>query len=238
MSATAVLRAPAVELRDVCFSYDGAAVLKDITLRLEAGEHLALIGPNGGGKTTLLKVILGLLKPSAGTVRLFGGAITAARQRIGYVPQRSRLNPGLPISVLETVLLGRLPHGMQPTFCPAADRRAALDTLDMLGMTDRADRPLGRLSGGELQRVLIARALVSKPDLVLLDEPATHVDPQSERDLLGLLRERLAGMGILLVTHNVSRIAGWMPRIAYLNETLRCHDTAGRSSDELEALYA
>lgn len=238
MSTASEPRAPAIDLQDVCFAYDGVTVLKDVTLRLEVGEHLGLIGPNGGGKTTLLKVILGLLKPSAGTVQLFGGPVENARRRIGYVPQRSRLNPDLPSSVLETVLLGRLPRGMQPAFCTTADQQAALEILDLLGMADRATRPLDRLSGGELQRVLIARALVDKPELVLLDEPATHVDPQSERDLLALLRERLSGMGILLVTHNVARIAAWVPRIAHLNETLRYHDLTDDSRDELAALYA
>ncbi len=228
---------PAIELTGVSFAYGGASVLRDIQLRLDPGTHLGLIGPNGGGKSTLLKVILGLLKPDAGQVRLFGLPCQAGRHRIGYVPQHSRLRTGLPVNVLETVLLGRIPNGMKPAFCTRADRHIAMETLHTLGMADHARRPVSRLSGGELQRVLIARALVLQPELILLDEPATHVDPQNERGLLALLREHLHNTGILLVTHNIERITAWMPRVAYLNETLSCHDTADLSGQRLEALY-
>jgi len=217
-----------VELVGVYVSYGDRVVLEDVNLVINKREFLGLIGPNGGGKTTLLKVILGFIKPCRGTVRVFGVPVEeldGQRGRIGYVPQHTDFDPRFPITVEDVVLMGRLNRTV-PFYRPSTeDRRAALDALEMMGMADLRDRQIGQLSGGQLQRVLIARALVSHPELLLLDEPTTGVDIHSRDVLLELIDElRAKGTTVVMASHDVGVISPKVSRLVCVNRRVHVHD--------------
>jgi zinc transport system ATP-binding protein len=210
--------APVVRLEGVSFGYRaGMRVLEDVSLEVGAGEFVAIAGPNGGGKTTLLRLVLGLERPTAGTVRVFGTppGRAAAGARIGYLPQRSRLVGEAPVTVREVVSTGRLaPAGIWgPLRGP--DRDAVVRAIETVGLAARADAPLRTLSGGMQQRALIAKALASEPALLALDEPTTGVDAASQESLgllLEELRERL-GVTILYVSHEFGAVEHVVDRI-------------------------
>jgi zinc transport system ATP-binding protein len=206
-----------VELDDVSFGYRaGMRVLHDVSLRVEPGEFVAIAGPNGGGKTTLLRLILGLERPTEGTVRVFGTSGKAADgARIGYLPQRARLIGEAPVTVREVVATGRIaPAGIWGPL-RRADRDAVASAIGTVGLTDRADSPLRTLSGGMQQRALIAKALASEPTLLALDEPTTGVDAESQESL-GILLEELRsqlGVTILYVSHEFGAVEHVVDRI-------------------------
>ena len=200
---------PVVELDGVSFGYRaGVRVLEDVSLAVGAGEFVAIAGPNGGGKTTLLRLVLGLERPAAGTVRVFS-------QRIGYLPQRARLVGEAPVTVREVVSTGRLaPAGIWGPL-RKADREAVTRAIETVGLAGRADAPLRTLSGGMQQRALIAKALASEPTLLALDEPTTGVDAESQESL-GLLLEELReelGVTILYVSHEFGAVEHVVDRI-------------------------
>ena len=200
---------PVVELDGVSFGYRaGVRVLEDVSLTVGAGEFVAIAGPNGGGKTTLLRLVLGLERPAAGTVRVFS-------QRIGYLPQRARLVGEAPVTVREVVSTGRLaPAGIWGPL-RKADREAVTRAIETVGLAGRADAPLRTLSGGMQQRALIAKALASEPTLLALDEPTTGVDAESQESL-GLLLEELReelGVTILYVSHEFGAVEHVVDRI-------------------------
>ena len=209
---------PVVELEDVSFAYRaGVRVLEDVSLRVDAGEFVAIAGPNGGGKTTLLRLVLGLERPTAGSVRVFGrpSGRGADGARIGYLPQRARLIGEAPVTVREVVSTGRLaPAGIWGPL-RRADREAVARAIETVGLTERADSPLRTLSGGMQQRALIAKALASEPTLLALDEPTTGVDAESQESLGALLeelREQL-GVTILYVSHEFGAVEHVVDRI-------------------------
>jgi len=209
---------PVVELDDVSFGYRaGVRVLDHVSLRVDAGEFVAIAGPNGGGKTTLLRLVLGLERPTAGRVRVFGrtGTRSADGTRIGYLPQRARLIGEAPVTVREVVSTGRLaPAGIWGPL-RRADREAVARAIETVGLTGRADSPLRTLSGGMQQRALIAKALASEPTLLALDEPTTGVDAESQESLgvlLEGLREQL-GVTILYVSHEFGAVEHVVDRI-------------------------
>jgi zinc transport system ATP-binding protein len=223
-----------VEFEDVSFSYGAVPVLEHVSLSIERAEFFGLIGPNAGGKSTLLKLMLGLLRPDHGVVRLFGEEPASARRRVGYVPQHPTFSRRFPISVLEVVLLGLNADlgGFR-----ARDRKKAMDALDAAEIAEIAARPVNTLSGGQLQRVLIARALVCDPELLILDEPTANVDLRAEEDIFALLRQYSAHMTIVVVSHDVAFISGYVGRVGCLNRTLVCHETADISGKTIEELY-
>ena len=209
---------PVVELENVSFGYRaGVRVLEDVSLRVDAGEFVAIAGPNGGGKTTLLRLVLGLERPTAGSVRVFGraGPRSVDGARIGYLPQRARLIGEAPVTVREVVSTGRLaPAGIWGPL-RRTDREAVARAIETVGLTDRADSPLRTLSGGMQQRALIAKALASEPTLLALDEPTTGVDAESQESLgflLEGLREQL-GVTILYVSHEFGAVEHVVDRI-------------------------
>jgi zinc transport system ATP-binding protein len=197
-------------------------VLTDVGLELAPGEFVALVGPNGSGKSTLLKVLLGLLPPATGEVELFGTAPGRLheRSRLGYVPQRAHLTPELPATVREVVLGGRLTVRRWWRPATAADRTAVDHALDAVALREHADRPVRDLSGGQQQRALIARALVSDPELLILDEPIAGVDAESQR----LFRESLVHLvnehhtAVLLVSHELGAVANDLDRVVVLKQ--------------------
>lgn len=228
---------PAIELHDVSVALRGVPVLEDINLRVEAGDYVGLIGPNGGGKTTLLRVVLGLLTPDRGEVRVFGRPPPQTRGRIGYVPQLARFDTDFPIRVLDVVAIGRLHPRRLGRPLRRADRAAARDALARVELADREAAPVGALSGGELQRVLIARALAMEPDVLLLDEPAANLDTRAGHGLHAFL-EGLAGeVTVLLVSHDVGVVARSVRSVACLNRRLVFHPANELTADDLARTY-
>lgn len=203
---------PFLSLENVSFGYQGTKILQHITFDVKAGEFIGIIGPNGGGKTTLLKLILGFLKPATGKIFIEGKSPTASRRAIAYVPQTARFDKEFPISVLEVVLGGRLFDLPWYGKFKQEDKDKALNALKKVGLSRFAHRAFGTLSGGQAQRVLIARALASEPKLLLLDEPTASVDSESEAEIYALLKE-LKGITILMVTHDLNAIINDVQRI-------------------------
>lgn len=197
----------AVLLRGVTAGYDDRAALEQVDLEIARGSLLAIFGPNGGGKTTLLKVIAGLLRPWTGTVEVLGEPAGATARRIAYVPQAELVDWSFPITVWNVAMMGRF-AGLGPLRQPGReDRRAVEAALERVGMRDDADSQIGRLSGGQRRRAFLARAIAAEPDLYLLDEPVTGVDIPTEEDLMTLLEsEANAGRTIIATTHDLAAV--------------------------------
>lgn len=210
---------PAVVLEKVCFSYQETLVLKDISFRVHPGEFIGMIGPNGGGKTTLLKLIMGFIKPLSGKISIFGEPPAFAQQQISYVPQSLRFDKQFPISVLELVMGGRLAHLPWYGIFSKADKDAAIAALECVGMADFQNRSFGNLSGGQAQRTLIARALASDPHLLLLDEPTASVDAQAESDIYAILKGLQGKITIVMVTHNLRAAIELVERVVCVQQT-------------------
>jgi zinc transport system ATP-binding protein len=226
-----------VRLEDVWVHYDNAAILEGVNLSIKQDDFLGIIGPNGGGKTTLLKVILGLVKPSSGKVTVLGGTPQRNRRFIGYVAQNSLFDHDFPISVQDVVLMGRYGRvGLVKRF-NEGDKRAALKALQTVEMLDYKDKQIGRLSGGEQQRVLIARALVAEPKMLLLDEPTAGVDMPMQTEFYELLARLKHPMSIVLVSHDISAVSIYVDKIACLNHQLYYHGSKEVGPEILEATY-
>lgn len=213
---------PIVELENVFFSYENNPVLVDVSFTVSHGEFIGIMGPNGGGKTTLLKLLMGFLKPTKGRVRLFQHlpGQTQAHQRLAYVPQSVRFDREFPITVLEVVLSGLLSHLPWYGSFRQEDRQAAHEALERVGLAHFSERTFGTLSGGQAQRVLIARALVSQPQLLLLDEPTASVDVQAEADIYALLKELKGTMTIMMVTHDLRAAVDHVERLLCVQGTV------------------
>jgi zinc transport system ATP-binding protein len=204
---------PAISLTQVSFAYDGFSVLKETDFEVFPGELIGIMGPNGGGKTTLLKLLMGFLKPQEGSIEIFGRAPEKARLNIGYVPQVHRTDRDFPITVLELVLLGSLAKTSFFGTYPAPVKQKAFDLIERLGLTEHKNKPFGSLSGGLAQRALLARALLSDPDVLLLDEPTANIDPPSSLLIFDLLEEMKGKKTILIVTHDLRTIVERVTRI-------------------------
>jgi zinc transport system ATP-binding protein len=234
---------PFVELEDVAFRHGEVLVLDGINLTVAPGDFLGIIGPNGSGKTTMLRIMLGLLAPERGTVRLFGHAPSAFRQwgRLGYVPQRAMLDPSLPATVHEVVATGLVPALGLFRRVGAAERARIMEVLGQVGMAAHAGARIGALSTGQQQRVLIARALVSNPELLILDEPTGGVDPETQTSFYALLQHlnREREVTLVLVSHDIGVVAKEVTKLACLNRRLIFHGPPGDflSDAALTALY-
>jgi zinc transport system ATP-binding protein len=217
-----------VEIRDLSFSSNGHVILEGIGLDVEEGEFVGLIGPNGGGKTTLLQVIVGALKGWTGSVRVFGRdprSLGPDRHLIAYVPQGRTGAADFPATALDVVLMGRVPVRGLMRRLSREDALAAREALDAVGMSTHAEAPIGDLSGGERQRVMIARALAARPRLLILDEPTTGVDPAAEEgffELLASLKEELA-LTIIMASHDLTTVSEHCSTVACINRTMHCH---------------
>lgn len=225
----------ALSFEDVCFAYAREEVLHNVTLTVEEGSLVAMVGPNGGGKSTLLKLALGLHAPSRGRVRVFCQTPEQACRRVGYVPQNLCFDPDFPVSALDVVLMGRVERRVAGPY-RAADRQAAMTALERVDLQQLAARRFSGLSGGERQRVLIAQALVSEPDMLLLDEPTANVDPQLEHRIYDLLRDLNRNMTVVVVSHNLSVVTRHASHLACVNRTASLLPVRNLTGDTLRAV--
>ncbi len=235
-------RPPAAHLEHVTFRYGNGdrreeAVLQDVSLTIEADDYLGLIGPNGGGKTTLLRILLGFLKPHQGTVRVLGRPPAQVRASIGYVPQHAQIDTTAPATVMDVVLMGRLSRSGWGFRFGGEHLDRAREALARTGIEDLADRTIDQLSGGQRQRVLIARALTSEAEILLLDEPTAGVDAPMEHDFHALLHDLNERMPIVLVSHDIAFVSSEMKHIACLNHRLVCHPAAEFTPEMLAEAY-
>ena len=226
-----------VEIKNVCFAYNGHTVLEGVSLDIRQGDFIAMIGPNGGGKTTLLKLILGLLKPAKGSIRVLGDTTEKASHHIGYVPQDVHINRSFPITAMDIVLMGKLEPERRWTKNSAQDRQEALNALKQMEIEAFANRKIGELSGGQRQRVFIARALVSQPKLLLLDEPTASIDAKGQAEFYRLLKTLNKDIPILVVSHDLVAISTYVKSVACVNKRLHYHNQAEITGEMLEEMY-
>jgi len=194
---------PAIDVSNLSFGYDGTSVLEDVDLSVQPGEFAAIFGPNGGGKTTFLKLLMGFLTPRVGSLSLFGLSPKKARSLVGYTPQSIQYDKQFPISVLEVVLQGCLSKASRWGFFSSPVKQKARYALEKVGAGHLEKRAFGTLSGGQAQRVLLARAIVLEPKLLLLDEPTASIDGEAQLAIYALLKELQQSMTIVMVTHDL-----------------------------------
>lgn len=207
-----------LELKDICYAYDKTNVIENINLDILQNDFLAIIGPNGGGKSTLLKLILNLLKPKTGKVIKH-----LKSDSIGYVPQNTNLNIDFPITALEVVLMGHI-GGKKQFFGYSKEQiSCAMHSLEQVGMKDFAQNKISDLSGGQRQRVFIARALCANPKLILLDEPTASIDVKGQRDIYELLKKLNESITIVVVSHDISVLLNYAKNVAHINKNLVYH---------------
>ncbi|MGC9344159.1 MAG: metal ABC transporter ATP-binding protein [Bacteroidales bacterium] len=224
-----------VKLDNISAGYEGKNILEKVNLEIKEKDFVGIIGPNGGGKTTLLKVILGLISPNKGSIRYyFSEDKQDFRKFIGYLPQQSSIDKKFPISVREVVLSGLISGKSFIKRYNKKDMKLADDLMEKTGLAGIWNKPVGELSGGQMQRVFLARALVSSPKLLILDEPDTFVDNRFEQELYETLRELNEEIAILLVSHDVGTISSYIKTIACVNGNLHYHSSNVISSEQLK----
>ena len=226
-----------IAIQNLSFGYDDNLVLDHINLTIQAGDFVALIGPNGGGKSTLVKLLLGLLHPKDGAIRLWDGPVSAGRSRVGYLPQYAHLDFSYPITVGE-VVRASLMAGHPFRRRTAQDSVKLTETLEKFSLLPFQDRPLSDLSGGQRQRVFLARAMIHDPELLILDEPTTALDAKSEHHFYEWLQSLCPEKTIILVSHDLSVVSRIATKVCCLNKNLITHE-AGEpfSHEELHTVY-
>jgi zinc transport system ATP-binding protein len=226
---------PLINIQNLHFAYNSVPILSAVDLQINEGEFLGIVGPNAGGKSTLLKIILGLLPVQQGKVEVLGISPRAASHAIGYVPQYPSFARDFPISVEQVVQLGLL--GKKPKRLSSTDKQAIQQTLAEVEADNIAQRQIGSLSGGQLQRVLLARALVSQPRILIFASPNTHIDQRLESEIFDLLKIFNKRMTILVVSHDIAFISKYVNRVACINRTLVCHQTDTIDGQVIQDLY-
>jgi len=230
-----------IEVKNVSFSYNGKEdVLENITLAIHQGDYIGFVGPNGSGKTTLFKIMLNLLVPSSGSIKLFGQDIRTFKdwQKIGYVPQKiANFDANFPATVYEVVLMGRYSNKKLFQQTAKEDGKAVKEALLKVDMREYKDRLIGDLSGGQQQRVFIARALVNSPEVIFLDEPTAGIDRKNQDDFYALLQKlnKELGITLALVSHDIERLTREVMHIACIDRTLTCHVSPKEYLAESEA---
>ena len=226
----------AVEIRNLSYRYNQLPVLTDVNLDIGAEDTLCIVGPNGGGKTTLVKLIIGLLTPNSGTIRIFGKKPDDASLEFGYVPQHAYYDPHFPVTVKEVVRMGRIGHVKNGRFS-RQDKEKSIAALADVNLEEKANRPFSALSGGQRQRVLIARALASEGRILILDEPTANIDHESEESFYDLLSKIKHRMSILMVTHEVGFASTFFERIACVNNFVIIHPTSELTGELIQNMY-
>ena len=193
-------------VKDVYFSYEKTPILEQVSFSISCGEFVGIFGPNGGGKTTLLKLLMGFITPSSGSISIEGKSPKALRPNIAYVPQINKMDKQFPITTEEVVQMGCLSKTTMWGILPSIYKKKSLDALERVNMAHKASIPFGHLSGGEAQRVLIARALATDPAFLFLDEPTASVDPKAEEDILSILSSLKGTLTLIMVTHDLQAI--------------------------------
>lgn len=227
----------AIEVENVYFRYETTPILEEVNFKVEEKDFLGIIGPNGGGKTTLIKILIGLLKPEKGTVKIFGEPISKQNKYVGYVPQLFNFDNNFPINVRDVVLMGRLKPGLLLTKAKNKDQQIVEECLAKVDMLPYKNELIGNLSGGQKQRVLIARALSVQPKILILDEPTASVDSKAGRNFYELLRKLNEDITIIMVSHDIGVISQYVKKIACLNKKLVFHNSKEISREMLEATY-
>ncbi len=226
---------PDIIFDEVSFSYDEEPVLKDVNLQVDHGEFIGIIGPNGGGKTTLLRLVLGLISPSSGTIRVFGRPPKDVAHRIGYVPQHLQFDSSFPATVFDIVRMGQIGRRLE---CGKEEKRQnAMEALAAVDLTQYAHRSFSGLSGGQRQRVLIARALAFNPKMLLFDEPTANVDSSSGEKLYRILAELNKRMTILIVSHDIGFVNRQITSVVCVNHTVVIHPTSALAGQNILDLY-
>ncbi|MBE9544228.1 MAG: ABC transporter ATP-binding protein [Proteobacteria bacterium] len=226
-----------IDIQNLNFSYNGQPVLIDVSLKIHEGDFTAMIGPNGGGKTTLLKLMLGLLEADSGSIRIFGKSPPSVSHQIGYVPQDVHLNKNFPISALDVVLMGKLRPGRGWSRHSSEDRLAARQALEKVEMDKFYDHRIGELSGGQKQRVFVARALVTDSQLLFLDEPTASIDTKGQAELYALLKDLNDTITIIIVSHDLMVISGYVKSVACVNQRFHYHGDAELTGEMVEMMY-
>jgi zinc/manganese transport system ATP-binding protein len=230
-----------VEAENLTAGYPGRTVWREANFNIKKGEFVAIIGPNGAGKTTLFRLLLGLKRPMGGTIRLFGSEPKRGSPRIGYVPQHHVIDEESHIESMEIVRLALSGKRWGFSLFSNDDRKAALLALEGVGAAELAHHPMAELSGGELQRIFLAEALVSNPDLLLLDEPLSNLDMRRERDLLRLVNDvvRTRDVAALLIAHNINPLLPYLDKVIYIANGKVASGKPGEvlTSESLSALY-
>ena len=227
----------AVRVSHVSFSYDGTPVLEDVHFTIPQRSFISIVGPNAGGKTTLLKLMLGLLRPSRGTIEILGMPPAKARTRIGYMPQHVHLDLPFPVTVLVFASMGRRGRRLPIGPYSRADRAGAREARRKVEMQDLAGRPVMALSGGQRQRVLIARALASEPQMLFLDEPTANVDMVVETELFELLHEMSKTITVVVVSHDLGFVSQYVQSVVCVNRRVMVHPTASVTGEVIRDLY-
>ncbi|MBI9090609.1 MAG: metal ABC transporter ATP-binding protein [Desulfobacterium sp.] len=226
----------AIVLKDVSFSYNRGFVLDNVSLSVKKKDFATVVGPNGGGKTTLLKLLLGLLKPDSGSIEILGQSPEQSRLRVGYMPQHTQLDMQFPVTVMDVALMGRLGSNFWGRYSKQ-DRIEAEKALEEVDLKAYKADHFSQLSGGQKQRVLIARALCSDPELLLLDEPTANVDQESELALFSILKELNNRMTILIVSHDLGFTSQVVKSVICVNRKINIHPTTTMDGTLVKDLY-
>jgi zinc transport system ATP-binding protein len=231
------MNTPVINIKDLSFSYDSETILRNVNFEIKEKDFIAMIGPNGGGKTTLLKLMLGLLTPAEGHIRVLGKHPKKASPYIGYVPQDVHINRDFPITAMDVVLMGLPVSGKRWRRQSPHDRQRATDALERMEVGAQAEKKIGALSGGQRQRVFIARALVTHPKLLLLDEPTASIDTRGQAEFFQLLKKLNEDITIVVVSHDLLVISRYVKSVACVNRCLHYHNQAEITGDMLETMY-
>jgi len=223
-----------IRVENVSFKYLKENVIENAHFHIERGSFTSFVGPNGGGKSTLAKLILGLLEPTKGFITIFGKSPNKSRGKIGYVPQYSNLDLDFPINVMDVILMGRLQPGK--LFYNKKDRLAAIQALVKVDLKGFENRHFSELSGGQRQRILIARAIVSDPLVLILDEPTSNIDEKTESRLYELLFELNTTMTIILISHDLTFVADNIKRVICINKEVNIHPTGKLETQTLKEI--
>ncbi len=226
-----------ITIENLSFKYNSVPVLENASLTINEKDFVWVVGPNGGGKTTLLKLILGLLRPETGTIRVLGKSPLQARTRLGYMPQYAHLDPQFPVNAMDIVLMGRLGDGNRWGPFRKSDKEAAERALRDVGLWDMRDKSFATLSGGQQRRLLIARALACEPEILLLDEPTANLDLTVERELYELLRRLNKKLTIVMVSHDPAFVSQFVERVVCVNRKVAVHPTCEMEGEYMKELY-